>query len=89
MIKQLSLRMSGNNDILLQTLQLHTFSVASFPCTLRLAFCCLPFSKQLKPMWQPEEEILSLHLFTLQLHSSVKKMQLRMGLCVFIFTFIS
>ena len=38
-------------------LQLHTVSVASFPCTPHPAFCPLPpYSKQQKARWGPEKE---------------------------------
>ena len=59
MIKQLTLKRSGNNatcDILLQTLQLNTVSVASFPSIPYPAFCRLPFSKQQKVRQQPEKD---------------------------------
>ena len=49
-------RNSATCHTLLQTLQLHTISVASFPCTPRPAFCRLPSSKQQKARWQPDKE---------------------------------
>ena len=63
-------------DTLLQTLQLHTLTVASFPCTSCLAFCRLPFSNQQKGKWQPEKETtqstLWIHSYKEKLHTHTK-----------------